>query len=867
LLAAWITWPALLPSLFRKLAASTMTWGLLIGAPTEYGVPRLATISFLVILIVAFFLGAFKANSEPISANWFHVRNLRFFLRHGRTKKYLDEFYKLTELEVFETAATIEKTKPLEKDGEDEFRTLFERQSRMITSRVYRSLANRRSPPRAIFELKRNVVAALYAYAEHPLHPDVPFFTDFPKLKLPSYFEIYQDLGDKVRLDPKSEEGLTPQKQIILEALRDELGRPSLSLEDMERFSPEEQWNAILFLRRQGLMPDDWRREEMEHRKAELAMAVLRDDTYAVPVYLALMSRNLLGLAFDPNINNTDNPNEAEMLRVVTRASVERMSRMAPQLYDSYGKYSRFAYMGFPIHYAIQDIARQRPKHTGDIEEAFTPVLSERETDISLPEARQFLSEKQNKQVYSLVNKLDELKLWAPGVAMAIKRWKLMRLVTDPTDKLALFLMLKRADPNNLPLERRPYLNKAADALSNIFKLRLFDKSEVDLDSLIDRPDFSVFRKLFEINGMTAENGKDIKSYMVRYMRAKDDVSRRAVLLDCLSQITLTEGLTNGFIFQQSRRLLKSEPKAYEQFARRLAGTHLDDPTLYPSYLLDRFLQDEKLLPTTEFASLVLVEDLAHQTRDALIDLTPARGPKFYGKDDLVQEAANDLNLRQATINMQGDAASTDGNVYRVAISRSLLFYAIEIFRRIPSRVTNGAARQMHPVLLKQIQRWLRTPAKHIRKIFLSPELLTQQLVTDDPEIKDSDITLVPNPFYTTAFEILLWQSPLMREEREAYLSAVEREHGPASVAELLNKIDYLNYLVRSTGVNIEYVKERFVYRDGQRIDLLDHKRPPESFNTGCFFRVGVDEARASKTVSKSTTSTGTFGWMRRRSA
>ncbi len=868
LLSAWFVWPALIPALFRRLTLSQMTWAVFVSGTKEAGVPNLALTVFVGFLIASFFLGAFKATSEFISANWYHWRLLKFYFQNGRANKYLNEFYRLTGEEAFQAIERIQNTSPLLENGEEEgeFRTLFERHAGTINSRIWRSLMKREFQDPRIFTLKRWVVTALYDYERNPLHPDIPFFNgyDFPTLNLPTDAEIFKDLRPKIALQSTEWNGLFEiANDDILQTLMKDLGRSTLSEEEIPHLDAETQWEMILSLRRQDFLQDDDRRKEMEHRKVELAMDVLQDDRYAVPIYLALMSRNLLGLAFDPETTYAENRDDTELLLDVTNASVGRMSRLAPRLYDSYRKYARIASQGFTMHYAVQDLQKAYPEHAGDIQEAFSQVISERGADLTDPRAEPGLIDKQAGADAWVNQCLARMRMerWAPGLAnrvrshsnlvrlmQSFKRWRnwqrlekkspavalfykrhmgLVRLVKDPTDALALNLMLTPADPKDAPFEERPFLNKTVDVLDNIFKFRLYKKTLGDVDGIVESPDFEVLRKLSE------QNHVDVKSRVTAYLKSNRPDVRRRILLELLDQIHLTEGLRNGFIFQQTRRLLKSEPVAFEKYSRRLTGiANLENPTLYPAYLLDRYLQDKDLQPTTEFAGLLMVEDVAGEIKRSLINHTSPDGPKFLGEREHVQEAALDINPREALVEMQEDAMSTDGNIYRVAVSRSLRSFIDTIINRISSRMMNGAARRLHPVLLDQVLHRLHKLPLLGRIILVSPETLTQQKIVDDPAVR-GDLIGVPNPFLANAFELFGWLSPLLDQERHAYFEQVEKDFSRKAVTDTLDDIEYLHFLTRSIGVEIRFIAQRFRMVNGNKIDALEDIRPPKGFVTG----------------------------------
>src|ERR1019366_10567012 len=101
----------------------------------------------------------------------YNVRRRIFRLLHGDPHALLQKFNRLTDTDAMHVLEILKGTYPMQDEGN--FKSLFRIHSAMMVERVHRALVNRTAP--TSFAFKRRVVAALYLYAENPLHPDVPF--------------------------------------------------------------------------------------------------------------------------------------------------------------------------------------------------------------------------------------------------------------------------------------------------------------------------------------------------------------------------------------------------------------------------------------------------------------------------------------------------------------------------------------------------------------------------------------------------------------------------------------------------------------------------------------------------------------------
>src|SRR5262249_2583975 len=134
----------------------------------------------------------------------------------------------------------------------------FEDAATMVVARSFLWLTSQRSRPS--FSIKRDIVSALYQYREHPLHPDIPFFSGFRPLQLKTEAEIFAFLFNDpmtrrdVKLNFHEYEKLFHSKnQKYVTGLAADLHRNSLSRQDVERMkTAEEQWAILRSLRRQG---------------------------------------------------------------------------------------------------------------------------------------------------------------------------------------------------------------------------------------------------------------------------------------------------------------------------------------------------------------------------------------------------------------------------------------------------------------------------------------------------------------------------------------------------------------------------------------------------------------------------------------
>ena len=346
---------------------------------------------------------------------------------------------------------------------------------------------------------------------------------------------------------------------------------------------------------------------------------------------------------------------------------------------------------------------------------------------------------------------------------------------------------------------------------------------------MVHSREFFVFRKLSERSGI------DLTETLLDYLAAGDDALRQTALLqDYISKLKLAKGLQSGLIFMWSRRLLKSDADLHERLSTKLAkGDFSGDPSTYPAYLSEKFLQDKDFKSTTSMAGLLQIEDRSVAVLDHIIGLVRKGGPAPFGKHDLFQEAALDTTLQRALPDAQADAALTRGDVYRVAVSRrGLRSFIGRMFGRIPFRIHPSVADRIHPVFFDQVQHLLHLPSRTRRIIFVSPEIQSLRKLVDDDRIQDSILVGVPNPFLTNAAKIFVFWT-MMPEEKAAFLGDVEARLGHARVAALESEVEELLFEFTSFKLQFQVHPQRFVMGpDGAQVDVLDNQRPPMDYRT-----------------------------------
>ncbi|HVO33538.1 MAG TPA: hypothetical protein VMU17_06455 [Elusimicrobiota bacterium] len=804
--------------------------------------------SIVLLFVSSLFIGMFAQTAQYVVAHVYWIPRLFTRLYRGSPAKAKRDFKRLTDFDPKQVLQFASTASPLSHDSE--LRAPLEKYSLMMVQRIEMAL------DRAPMSIKRRAVSALYLYARNPLHPRQPFFNDLPPLELPSNLDIMNTLGDSVRFQPQEIHWLLRDEQRpLIDAMARDLGLEHFDQSTFDHFSMADTERALDSLRRHGFpfeegspfkIADAHRRDRMEERRVELAIGKMSQS----PMFalLALISRDLAGLAFDPVIARGSDGDESDLMAQTLEAYIHRLRTLAPGVYVSYREWSRYSLMGWQFYDLMEAINEPDPARAAaraaDIEQAFSQVLSDIELDATNPEIqRLFLTPPQRRQVrLAQWAGLGLLQRLSPQMAKRVKRrLGIIRTIDDPEEQLELALLLKE----NLP---REMTDLAVAALKSILDYRILKEllndagplNEAKLAEIVESRTLHTYRKLSE------QFGLDLHWYLREYVLAKGNPGQQRKLLhDYISQLRLAPGQQTGLVFMWSRGLLKTSRDEHEQLSARVAPAagERESPATFPKFLELRLLQDEKAKPepTVSIAGLDQLHDKGAAVIQQLIALrhpgpTGARmGPAPFGKRPIFQEAAGDPNLREALRDSQEDAMLTDGNVYHVAISRRRLRrFIYDVFIRIASRVLLPVADRIHPVFYEQIEHILKNRNREQAVIFVYPELRSLEILGDTQRNKNAIIAGVPNPFLTNFMKVMTFWTK-MPTERQAFLDFVRGEHGDSAVRQLESDIedllfDYTSYKLQFKSISRRYETDA---RTGERIDNLDDEVPPRGYRTG----------------------------------
>jgi len=937
---AWLIWPMILVDIWKKLVLSNFTWALFWNREDSgNGVPQAATSMFLVLLVVAFFQGVFKSAAEWMGGHGYLFPR---FLLHlwDDPNEVIAKFRELTrdvvDVDPMEFLHMVTHAEPVR---DDKFRASLTAYARTMIHRITEVL---NKAPR---DMQRRVVQALYAYERHPLHRDVPFFTDLPTMRLPTDAEIMETLGEQVRLRPVEIHWLFyPEQSTILEAVRADIGQPDLMARDCERLTYADQMQILISIRRHGFpfaddspfkRSDSERRDLMELQRVRLALGKMKD--YPLHAFIALVSRDLGGLAFAPKSTATSviDRDSDDLLRSALEAFVHRLRTLSPEAFNSYREWSRYTKMGWQFYDGMQAIRTHDEEAAKLIENSYAGVFSNREVDLTRPQVQEVLLQigrltpHQQSQVrfFARVLLLPLIEKYMPMTAVRMKRrFGLLIEPVDPEERLAMSLLFSQVNvrPDRIPqevldhypghevdltgdyaqtillrermvtprqiqrakrlravfflgplsrlapriaqrLKRRlrlivskqeiidhaePFGTRAegAQALADILDFKLKDIQSADPRTVSDELDVLIAsRELYIYRTLSVQHHLDLKWYLTRYIEARQHRElQQQIVRDYTDRIHLAPGLQSGLIFQWSRRLLKSDPREHETLS---SGIHsnteepTDEPWTFPKFLIEKFLQNKNLEPTISLAGLFHLHDQSSEVWQRIIGLASDHGPRPYGDATIVQEAALDPTLRQSLRDVQADARSTTGDIYRVAVSyHGLKYFIRQMAMRIVNRVDPQFADRIHPTFLFQIIDSLHQPSRHPRIIFISPELESFRALAEDKAIKDAILVGVPNPFLINAAKVFAFWT-LMPNEKKAYLDDVLRRFGPEVVTQLETDIEELLFTFTSFSLQFQAHDYRYEINPktgqlvldpitGEPIDVLNNQRPPLDYRT-----------------------------------